>query len=135
MPGEPKDEINTIQTDSGQIVIHLFGVPIGDTDYIVAYSDYPAELVNEKSPQGVLDSAREGALNNTKGKLLSEQPIELNGFPGRLLVVESPDGKGVAQAKLFLVGNRLYQVFVAALKDKAYTEENQAYLDSFQIMP
>jgi hypothetical protein len=135
MPGDPKEESNTITTDSGEITIHLFGVPIGNTDYIVAYSDYPAELVNSKGSAGILDSARDGAINNTKGKLISDESIELNGFPGKLLVVGSPDGTGIAQAKIFLVGNRLYQVFVATEKDSAYTEENLAFLDSFQFTP
>ncbi len=135
MPGEPKAENNTITTDSGEIVIHLFGVPIGNTDYIVAYSDYPAELVNSKGAAGILESARDGAINNTKGTLISDETIELNGFPGMMLVVGSPDGNGIAQAKIFLVGNRLYQVFVAAEKDTAFSEENLAFLDSFQFTP
>ncbi len=135
LPGEPKEETSSIETDTGTIQIHLFGVPIGDTDYIVAYTDYPAELINTKGAQGILDSARDGAVENTKGKLLSDETIDLNGNPGKLLVVESPDGKGIAQAKIFLVGTRLYQVFVAAAKEKANTEENQNYLNSLRINP
>jgi hypothetical protein len=135
MPGAPKEETNTIKTDSGEITIHLFGIPIGDTDYIVAYSDYPTDLVVSKGPTGILDSARDGAISNTKGTLITDESIELNGFPGKLLIVGSPDGKGIAQAKIFLVGNRLYQVFVAAEKDAAYSEENLAFLDSFQFTP
>lgn len=135
MPGDPKEETNTIETDSGEITIHLFGVPIGNSDYIVAYSDYPEELVNSKGSTGILESARDGAIGNTKGKLISGEPVELNGFPGLKLVVESPDGTGIAQAMIFLVGNRLYQVFVAAEKDTAYSEENLAFLDSFQFTP
>jgi hypothetical protein len=133
MPAEPQEQVDEYDTDSGKITVHMFGTSVGDMDYITAYSDYPEELVAAKGAQGILDDARDGAVTNTKGELVSDEAIEMNGNPGRMLQVGSPDGKGLAQAKLFLVGNRLFQVFVAGPKENAESEDVQFYLNSFTL--
>jgi len=133
MPAEPQEQVDEYDTDSGKITVHMNGTTVGDMDYITAYSDYPAELVAAKGIQGILNDARDGAVTNTKGELVAEEAIEMNGNPGLFLQVGSPDGKGLAQAKLFLVGNRLFQIFVAGPKDNADSEDVQFYLNSFTL--
>ncbi len=133
MPAEPQEQVEEYETDSGKITVHMFGATVGGMDYITAYSDYPAEIVAAKGAQGILNDARDGAVTNTKGELVSEQAIEMNGNPGMFLQVGSPDGKGLAQAKLFLVGNRLFQIFVAGPKENAESEDVQFYLNSFTL--
>ncbi len=133
MPAEPQEQVDEYDTDSGKIVVHMFGASVGGMDYITAYSDYPAELVAAKGAQGILEDARDGAVTNTKGELVTEQGIEMNGNPGMFLQVGSPDGKGLAQAKLYLVGNRLFQIFVAGPEENAESEDVQFYLNSFTL--
>jgi hypothetical protein len=133
MPAAPKEQVDEYDTDSGKVVVHMNGATVGDMDYIMAYSDYPADLVAAKGAEGILNDARDGAVTNTKGELVAEQALDLNGNPGLFLQVGSPDGKGLAQAKLFLVGNRLYQIFVAGPKENADSEDVQFYLDSFAL--
>lgn len=133
MPGNPKAQTQQSKTDKGDITVYMYTVRIGDTDYIIAYSDYPDELIQTPGVQGFLDEVRNNAVNNTKGKLLSEESIELNGNPGRSLRVESPDGTGIAQARMLLVGTRLYQVFAASQKENADSPDIQRFLNSFTL--
>jgi hypothetical protein len=133
MPAAPQEQVDEYETDSGKITVHMNGASVGGMDYIMAYSDYPAELVAAKGAAGILQDARDGAVTNTKGSLVTEQALDMNGNPGLFLQVGSPDGKGLAQAKLFLVGNRLFQIFVAGPKENAETEDVQFFLDSFML--
>jgi hypothetical protein len=134
MPGNPVADNQESSTDQGSITVHLYTVRIGNSDYIVAYSDYPEGMIAATGVQAFLDDIRNNAINNTKGKLLAEETIELNGNPGRSLRVESPDGTGIAQARMLLVGNRLYQVFVATEKVNAETADVQRFLNSFTLL-
>jgi hypothetical protein len=133
LPGIPKEEVQVVNSEAGDITVHLFNVPLGSFAYVVAYSDYPADLVANMGAEKLLDGARDGAVSNTRGKLLDESPVEIDGFPGRFLKVLSPDGTGLAQARMFLVGNRLYQIFVASPKSDQDSEDIQKYLDSFTL--
>ncbi len=134
MPGDPQSSTSTSDTDVGQVSMNMFTVRVGNDEYIVAFSDYPAELIAAKSVQDFMNDVRDNALNNTSGKLITEQNIELNGYPGRYLNVKSPDGNGIAEARLYLVGNRLYQVFVATPKEEAGSADSQRFLNSFTLM-
>ena len=49
----------------------------------VAYADYPAQLINSTDPQKILDGARNGAVTNVKGRLVSETSIDFHGLPAR----------------------------------------------------
>lgn len=134
LPGDPQETTQEYETDSGLITIHLFTFPLNKFAFITAYSDYPAELIQSKGIETVLNNARDGAIANTEGKLIEEKVFDLNGYPGRFLTVASPDGSGIAQAKLVLVGTRLYQVFVAGPEDQQNAPEISTYMDSFKLL-
>jgi hypothetical protein len=68
-----------------------------------------------------------------KAKLLSETQISLEGHPGRELKVEFPDG--IAIARLYVVGNRIYQVIASLETNKKDQEPNAIkILDSFKLL-
>jgi len=134
LPGTPKEEVQVVNSQAGEIKVHLFNVPLGNFAYVVAYSDYPADLVTSMGAEDLLNGARDGAVSNTGGKLLDESPVEIDGFPGRFLKVQSPDGSGIAQARMYMVGNRLYQIFVASPKADQDSEDIQSYLESFKLL-
>jgi ABC-type glycerol-3-phosphate transport system substrate-binding protein len=135
LPGIPKDETQQVESDIGEITVNLFQLPFGNFAYVVAYSDYPMDVVQSKGAQIILDGARDGAVTNTGGTLLEEQDIEIQGYPGRQLKVKSPDGEGIAQARMYLVGNRLYQIFVASPTADSGSPDIPKYLESFRLNP
>ncbi len=126
----------SVETPIGTIDIHTFTAEKRKSAYVVAYSDYPPQVVTLSDPQLLLDSSRDGALRNLKGNLVKEEKIELNGNPGRSLIINATTETGepaTINARLYLVKNRLYQVLVVIPEKNADLSKTQAFLDSFTL--
>jgi len=133
MPGTPSYEKKNSTTALGPIDMHMFTLNIKrDAAYLIMYSDYP-EIVTRAKPEDLLDGGRDGALSNTKGKLVGEQNMSLDGFPGREIVVEVP-GKGLLKLRVFLVGRRLFQVMAVGTREMVEHEDASKYLTSFRLL-
>lgn len=133
MPKKPSRETQTVDTSLGPIEIQFFSAELADTVYMVAYSDYPAAFVAQSNPVVILDGARDGAVANVKGKLVSEHVIFIGGNTGRELRIEIPDAKMTAVSRIFLVNNRLYQVMALMPAERFSSDEITTYLDSFAL--
>lgn len=126
----------SVETQVGNIDIYTFTAEEPEAAYVVAYSDYPSEIVAQSDPTAMLDGSRDGAVNNVGGTLISENPVELAGNPGRALVIDTQTETGAAatvNARLYLVDNRLYQVLVVVPKDQEGKVDVQGFLDSFTL--
>jgi serine/threonine-protein kinase len=133
MPGTPSYEKKSQSTALGPIDMHMFTLNLKrDAVYMVMYSDYP-EIVTRAKPVDLLDGGRNGALSNTKGKLVGEQNMSLDGFPGREIVIEVP-GKGLMKLRAFMVRQRLFQVMAVGTKEKIDHEDTAKYLTSFRLL-
>jgi hypothetical protein len=98
---------------------------------MVGYNQRTESL--ESTGQKLLDRLRDSVLAGGKAKLLSETQISLEGHPGRELKVEFPDG--IAIARLYVVGNRIYQVIASLETNKKDQEPNAIkILDSFKLL-
>jgi len=132
-PVTPTKATKTVNTAIGPMDITIYAASELSLAYSVAVVDYPADHVQQVGAAGLLDSARDGAVANTQGTLLSEEILNIRGNPGRELKVSAAGGKGTARCKLVLVGNRLFQVIVAGPSDKSYAPEVRRFLDSFSF--
>lgn len=129
IPAAPNEQVQK----SGDLTIHQFIATQDDVAYIIIYVDYPAGVIKPGNEEKILNAARDGATGNSKGKLLKERHIKLQGkYPGRELLVLTADGKTAVKDRIYLMGNRMYQVMVSASQDKLSAPEIKAYLDSFQ---
>lgn len=133
MPDKPTEKTNKVKTAAGEVEAHLFLVNQKDGTLLVSYSDYPA--VAADGVEKVLAGVVEGNVKSLKGKLASEEKITLGTkkHPGREIRVEVPDSKRLYRAKLFLVGNRLYQVVVLGSDEFAKSKPVEDFLKSFAI--
>jgi hypothetical protein len=133
MPGVPAYEKKSSATAAGPIDMHLFTSEPGlNAAYIVLYSDYPVMVLNVPAQQ-VLDGGRDGAVANSKGRLVSEQHLSLDGFPGRAFTVDV-QGKGLLKARAFLVRQRLYTIIAAGTQETIQHEETETFLTSFRLL-
>ncbi|MGF1458645.1 MAG: hypothetical protein ACFBSG_06410 [Leptolyngbyaceae cyanobacterium] len=134
---EPFEETQqSVQTPVGPVEIHTFTAETGDSAYVVAYSDYPEEIVDQTDPQVLLNSSRDGAVGNLGGTLISESELELEGHPGRALVIRADAEQGetaTISSHIYLVDNRLYQVLVVAPENSPEAGTSAAFLDSFDL--
>ncbi len=134
LPGEPKQQKQDVQTDAGKITITMYIVEVGNGGYFVALSDFPAALVQAADPEVLLANARDGAVRNVRGKLVSDKAITLGEHQGREIQFEAdnPAGKIVGRARLYLVGNRLYQLLVVGQGAEAL-EQSGKFFGSFRL--
>ncbi|HET9404137.1 MAG TPA: hypothetical protein VFO57_06120 [Burkholderiales bacterium] len=132
MPGAPKTSRQTIRTDIGNVAATRYTVTDNaNVTYDVLFNEYPAAGVAKVNPQKLLDSARDGLLYQTKGKMVSEKHITLSGFPGREQIIMSGEGTHY-RVRLAWAGNRLYQVM--AVSPGKPRPDAELFFDSFQIV-
>jgi hypothetical protein len=130
------ENTQSIDTQVGAVELHMFSANQPTQTLIVSYSDYPAELVSKSNPDKILDGSRNGMVQNSKGQLLSETRITIDGHPGRELTVSSTADNGqelLLRSRIYLVENRLYQVTVVTIKDKANPQAIDQFLQSFKL--
>jgi hypothetical protein len=100
--------------------------------YAVGWQDLPP---GETTPDERLDQACDGALQSLKAKSLSRKEITLaSRYPGRELVMEWPDGKGIVHERMYLVDRRLYQVLVSGPKWWVESATSRKVIESFQVI-
>ncbi|HSE30900.1 MAG TPA: energy transducer TonB [Pyrinomonadaceae bacterium] len=139
-PGSPKVSEETISSPPLRAVIHKTQFT-SLAEYGVIYSDYPKEIVDRTSADVILDQGAQGAVAEVNSQLLSISPITVNGYPGRFLKERMPNGT-IMQAKLVLVGQRLFQVAITTPREDGVRPETvgfynsiaQKFLDSFEII-
>jgi hypothetical protein len=131
-PGTPTQNAQQVAlSDSDSVTLHQFHFQDGNSSYMVMYNDYPAQYIAGE-PQSFLESIRDGTMEPVKATLTSDQPIDLNGVPGR--VFKFTDQIGNTYTVLdFLDGKRLYQVIVTvgAGSSAIHAED---FLNSFRIL-
>lgn len=133
MPGEPAREVLTVNTAIGPIELTTFALEERERAFVVSFADYPEEHVRARGPAELLDGARDGAVANLQGRLLTELLIEHEGHPGREFRIEVPGGTATSQVRMFLVENRLYQMVVVTPREQAFSEDVARFLDSFGL--
>jgi hypothetical protein len=115
---------------SDAIAIHSLAASSGSLECVVAWSDYP-EAIAGRSPDQVLDGARDGAAQKTHGRVSGESALTLAGYPGRAFKIEQENGW--VYMRIALAGRRLYMASAATPAGLAEPAEVQTFLDSLTI--
>ncbi len=133
----PFEEVQqSVETPVGPVDIYTFTAETDDSAYVVAFSDYPAAMVDQSNPELLLNSSRDGAINNLGGTLIREDMIEIAGHPGRSLMIAAQgqaDEPAIINSHIYLVGNRLYQILVVSPDDQQLALQPQTFLESFTL--
>ncbi|MBE2246414.1 MAG: hypothetical protein IAE67_04100 [Candidatus Competibacteraceae bacterium] len=132
-PGEPTISNEKVPTEVGDIDMHMYMYEKGyDEAYMVAFSDYPKELVDAGDKGEMLQGSKEGVVSNISAKLEDEKKIEIDGHPGLFFKAKGPQFATVY--KLFMVNNRLYQVGILRASDYPSDADTKSFLDSFELI-
>jgi hypothetical protein len=134
-PGEPDEQVESVQTAIGVIESQFFMVTLENMAYSVNLADYPPEMIAAGDTQQMLDGARDGAVSNVNGELLDEKELTLSGYPGREFKVKVEDEGIVVRARIYLVNERLYVIQALSKERLASSEDIDKFLDSFQLKP
>jgi len=137
--GPTKNSKQNVPSPAGEL--NLFAMENTDakkTTRTVIYADYPAQLMQSKGPEAMLDGGVRGMIAGGHWNIESQKPILLDGHPGREIQFSVPGPKGTengaGRARLYLVGNRLYQVIVVGPASKVTAAELSDFVNSFELL-
>ena len=131
-PGKPKEQVQEIDTKGGKLKVVTTTVdPAPNLIYVVSVNDYP-EDVAKTEPQALLKGVRDGN-KGEDGKIVKDEEITLgkDKVPGREILIAKKTL--YYRARLYLAGNRLYQLIVAGPKEAVTSKEADKFLDSFAL--
>ncbi|MFD1061780.1 hypothetical protein ACFQ1Q_00880 [Winogradskyella litorisediminis] len=138
-PNTPERTVQKVPTAVGELDMHMimYSPESGDDNavYSTIRSDYPKEQFKDKDEEyttSVLDGAVGGAVKNVNGKLLYDNKIKLNGFPGRSIKIEI--NGGFIYMNAYLVENVMYISQVICLTNNDKNPSIKRFLDSFDIL-
>ena len=135
-PAPFQETQQSVETPVGPVDIYTYTAETDQSAYVVAFSDYPPQMVSQSEPEMLLDSSRDGAVNNLGGTLVSEEKIEIEGNPGRSLIISADTGtneSAIINSHIYLVDNRLYQILVVSPESQKPTTDPKAFLASFSL--
>jgi hypothetical protein len=132
MPGTPKTQNQTLETPVGKVPMTMYMSGSGSAGCAVAFADYPQQIIDSTDPQKLLEGAKNGAISNVNGKLVSETKVSFNGLPARDVVIEVP-GKAFITARFILAGPRFYELMLIAPKAKGHEQDISQFFNSFKI--
>jgi len=137
MPGKPKEEVYVSQTNQGEVrlVSNLLQLSNRKT-FSVNFLDYPQDpkFANAKGVQETLDEAVVNIGKEMRGRVEKRQSIELGQHPGREFTVVLVDSGEMLLGRIYLVKNRLYQVFAGWSEARGDTAEDaERFVKSFRL--
>ena len=129
-PAAPVMKQGKLRTEIGEVISTRHTADSADATYDITYNDYPKDGIARLSPAKLIDTARDGLVYQSKGRLVSEKPFTLGKFAGREHEIAGEDGMHY-RIRLLLVANRLYQI-TAMARPPARPDE-QKFFNSFQL--
>lgn len=135
MPSKPEHEVKEVDSPLGKLTLYAYAAS-NDTGYfLVSYGDYPVEPKDAAQKEMVLDGVRTGVLNGLGAEMSGEKKITLAGHPGREFTANKAiQGTEVVFTwRIYLVGQRLYQLAAVTPKASAGSPEISKFLTSFDL--
>lgn len=129
LPGNPTKTSETIEWSLRKIKRHTYILMAPFAGFVVSYSDLPLVLVEPDDIKEFLDHHWDKDEVVSKGKLLSRTEIELDGYPGREFIVETPNS--IFRMRYYLVGQRFYQI---AISTPNYSTKNEPEMTRSMVL-
>ena len=139
-PGTPTKEDSTQDTEAGTAKTTTWAVePRKQAYFAVSVTVFPEKTVSMQLPSEVLEGARDGAVANVNGTLVSDRSLFVNAppgakqrlYPAREFELIGPQGIQMG-ARVIVVGDRLYQIIQVRVSDS--NEEFKKLAGSFQLL-
>lgn len=126
MPGTPTPQT---QTDSG-ISVKMYISNDGPTQYLVSYLDTGLNRISD--PAQLIDAVEKDKAEEAHTKLSEEQRISVGPYVGKEFVLRNADEANgqVMRMRLFLVGNRLFQMLVMGNDTAVHSADADKFFSS-----
>jgi len=134
LPASPLPTSGVFETRAGSIRELGVEVETAGLSLKIEHHDLPRLACLFLSDERILDFAASGLLDDRHGRLESAEPALVQGHPGRTLRYSRTDlGNRLEQARLVLVGNRLYIVLARADNASDSRAQIARFFNSFEI--
>ncbi len=113
-----------------------YSVQMGDSvNYILYFRDYKEGVIQKMGAKRFLQNQEKQVIDKMgfpQEEIFENKEIEISGFPGISLKAGSKKNSFLVY-RIYLVGNRLYQLGISHTKRNPTEEEQKNFLDSFQL--
>lgn len=132
-----KTQATSLPVKSGEIdvTMKMVAAEKDGASFVVSYVDYPTGALAQKSLDQAFQDIIDGTVGNVQGALRTASPIALGGTTGREVLIDVPAQNVAVHERIFLVGDRLYQVMYGGPKGTESAKDAMAFLDSFKLLP
>jgi hypothetical protein len=138
MRQQPHYARQVLDTPAGRMEAHLYSSDRPDAYFAVGYSDYPLALVVGGSPQQLFAGVRDTWVRRLEARVTAtDDRITLGGrYPGYAFSGEGKNkgADAILDARLYLVGQRLYQIVAISRKGEISQGIVNRFLDSFRLI-
>ena len=134
LPGEPDYSVEDVETAVGSLKMHTWLYEESDdAAYMMAYIDYPADMVDEADNDDLLDAALEGALGSwgVNLKKVKKETRWHGGYKG--IFTNESNGDTHTAYEVILAENRLYQIAILQYGKPISKKTISSIYDSFVI--
>jgi len=136
-PTIPTEKQQTFKKGKGNAIAYYYQSCLLNCKiaYSASFTDFGVNAHLSQNPEFALDVAKEGALKNVNGKLLLESHIYYKEHLGRELKIEvnTHQGKYILFQRVYLIGNKTYEINVSSPALYQFMPEHLKFLDSFSI--
>lgn len=136
-PIDLKEQTEEVTWPTGDVAtVHTFLGERAGIAYFITYADYPASLVRTRDPQDVLEASQDGVILSIDGTFVDGSAITLGDHRGLEFRVDAKDENAKPyqlRARLYLVGLRLYQVFVVVPAGVEAGKDVDTFFSSFAV--
>ena len=122
LPSEPNEKVEK----RANYITHMYSSTMGKTVYLISYSDYTT------IPEKALEANRDDFNKQMQATLLSSRNVGLDGKTG--LEFTSEISAANVKSRIFLVGNRLYQIAALVFKDTQDDKNVDRFFESFTFL-
>lgn len=142
-PNEPQKLEREVNSEFGFVTSHIFlyQAPIdsiklnGNVAFIFAYTDYPnIESLSKDDFNNFLNNRRDGAIQNSNGRLLLEERIFYNKYEGRRWRALLDNEANISNAYAYLVDDRFYLLQVISIREYDNNRGIDKFLKSFKLL-
>ncbi len=132
MPDTPTISTEDVKIDGGRTVTQIRAIlDRRRTAYVMAYVDYPDDVIQSASPETLLKRMRDGMTRDRR--LRRDVTLTISGMPGCEFVAIDRNGY-VIVVRAGLSGNRLYQIMVGGPDGVEAQVDTLRFLDSFSLV-
>ncbi|MGK7943344.1 MAG: hypothetical protein AB4058_02630 [Microcystaceae cyanobacterium] len=132
---QSEDEV-TLNTSVGQLSFEVFAshptvAKLPKSRFIAAYSE-PLNARQLTDEDSLLDSVKEGILEETNSTLVSSKTMKWSNYEGLELVVE--ENNELIVFRVFFIKDKVYVLAVGQKEQQTLLEEATSFFDSFRLL-